>query len=161
MNPTVSQAFIDAEMEKDPVAGAAEYLAQFRTDIEAYISSEAVDAVTDFSVFERQARSMATQEPKGTLYLNFLPPVNSGKVRLLGNKRLVSQLISLERSTASSGKDGIDHARGGNDDCANAVAGALAKRPQMRMGIIFFPDGRVHWKDEEPRQYSRLRIALP
>ena len=34
MNPTVSQAFIDAEMEKDPVSAAAEYLAEFRTDIE-------------------------------------------------------------------------------------------------------------------------------
>ena len=30
MNPTVSQAYIDAEMEKDPISAAAEYLAQFR-----------------------------------------------------------------------------------------------------------------------------------
>jgi hypothetical protein len=31
----VPQSFIDLEMEKDPVGGAAEYLAEFRTDIEA------------------------------------------------------------------------------------------------------------------------------
>ena len=45
MNPTVPQAFIDAELEKDPVWAAAEYLAEFRTDIEAYVSREAVEAV--------------------------------------------------------------------------------------------------------------------
>ena len=53
MNPTVSQSFIDAEMEKDPASAAAEYLAQFRTDIEAYVSREAVEAVVDHGVHER------------------------------------------------------------------------------------------------------------
>ena len=38
--------------------------------------------------------------PKDTLYLNFLPLLNSGKVRLLDNKRLVTQLIGLERNTS-------------------------------------------------------------
>ena len=32
--------------------------------------------------------------------VNFLPLINSGKVRLLGNKRLVTQLIGLERRTS-------------------------------------------------------------
>ena len=39
-------------------------------------------------------------DPKDTLYLNFLPLLNSGKVRLLDNKRLVTQLIGLERNTS-------------------------------------------------------------
>jgi hypothetical protein len=42
MNPTVSQADIDAEMERDPASAAAEYLAEFRTDVESFISIEAV-----------------------------------------------------------------------------------------------------------------------
>ena len=44
---------------------------------------------------------------------------------LLDHPRLVSQLCGLERRTARSGKDSIDHAPGGHDDVANAAAGAL------------------------------------
>ena len=33
MNPTVPQSFIDTETEKDPANAAAEYGAQFRTDV--------------------------------------------------------------------------------------------------------------------------------
>jgi hypothetical protein len=36
-----------------------------------------------------------------------------------------TQLVGLERRTARSGKDSIDHAPGGRDDLANAVAGVL------------------------------------
>jgi hypothetical protein len=35
MNATVPQAFIDSHMEEDESRAAAEYLAQFRTDLEA------------------------------------------------------------------------------------------------------------------------------
>jgi hypothetical protein len=44
MNPTVPQHVIDAALEADPSAAAAEYLAQFRTDVESYISRDVVDA---------------------------------------------------------------------------------------------------------------------
>ena len=54
MNPTVPQSFIDAEYEKDAVSAEAEYGAQFRTDIESYISREAVEAAVDWSVLERE-----------------------------------------------------------------------------------------------------------
>ena len=81
-----------------------------------------------------------SEDPKGVLYLNLLPLINSGKVKLLGNKRLVTQLIQLERRTSRGGRDSIDHAPGGHDDVANAVAGALlaatAKKPKMRWGTI-------------------------
>jgi hypothetical protein len=36
----------------------------------------------------------------------------------------VGQLCGLERRVSRAGKDSIDHARGGHDDLANAVAGA-------------------------------------
>ncbi|MGA9441972.1 MAG: hypothetical protein WBV18_00880 [Methyloceanibacter sp.] len=72
--------------------------------------------------------------PKSDLYRDFLPLVNSGKVKLLGNKRLITQLLSLERRTSRGGRDSIDHAPGGFDDLANAAAGALlsamAKKPR-------------------------------
>ena len=45
MNPTVPQSEIDAELEKDREAARAEYLAQFRDDLESYLAREAIDAV--------------------------------------------------------------------------------------------------------------------
>ena len=221
MNPTVPQAFIEAEYEKDPISAGSEFGAQFRTDIESYISREAVEACVEWGAHERGplanmryaafvdvsgggADSFAlavahkegevgvldairevkpplspegvitefaellktyritrvvgdryggefpreifrkagilyepSKDPKGALYVNFLPALNSGKVKLLGNKRLVSQLVGLERNTARGGRDSIDHARGAHDDIANAVCGALLQatvnRPQMRV----------------------------
>jgi hypothetical protein len=53
MNPTVPQADIDREFEKDPASAAAEYGAQFRTDVESFIGIEAVRACIAPSVHER------------------------------------------------------------------------------------------------------------
>jgi hypothetical protein len=63
--------------------------------------------------------------PKSDLYRDLLPILNSGKVELLDHARLVAQLCQLERRTARSGKDSIDHSPGGHDDVCNAVAGAV------------------------------------
>ena len=46
-------------------------------------------------------------------------------LRLLDNRRLVSQLTSLERRTSSGGRDRVDHPREGHDDLCNAAAGAI------------------------------------
>ncbi len=50
--------------------------------------------------------------------------MNSRVVRLIEHPRLRHQLISLERSTRSGGKDKIDHPKYGRDDVINAAAGA-------------------------------------
>jgi hypothetical protein len=60
---------------------------------------------------------------RSELYLAFLPLVNSARVELLDNSRMVSQFVGLERRTSRGGRDSIDHAPGGHDDVANAVAG--------------------------------------
>ena len=39
MNPTISEVFVAAELEKDEAAARAEYLAEFRTDIESFLRS--------------------------------------------------------------------------------------------------------------------------
>ena len=246
MNPTIPQTFIDAELEKDASSASAEYLAEFRTDIEAFVSREAVEACVEWGTHERgplpgtryvafvdpsggssdsftlaiahkegetavldclrevrppfssesvvaefadvlktynvkkvhgdryagewpreQFRKRgvqyeASEDAKGMIYLNALPMINSGKVRLVNSKRLISQLLGLERSTARGGRDSIDHARGGHDDVANAAAGALinavAKKPQARTGTYNpYGDGRIHWKGD---QSERLRIQV-
>jgi hypothetical protein len=46
MNSTVPQSVIDEAIERDPASAAAEYGAQFRTDIEALIQREVVEACT-------------------------------------------------------------------------------------------------------------------
>ena len=47
MNETYSQAIVDRALKKDKSAASAEYLAQFRTDVEGFVSLDVVDkAVT-------------------------------------------------------------------------------------------------------------------
>ena len=54
-----------------------------------------------------------------------LPAINSGKVELLDNVRLVTQLKNLERRTSRMGRDVVDHAPNTHDDLINAAAGVL------------------------------------
>ena len=54
-----------------------------------------------------------------------LPLINSEAVDLLDSERLLYQLVMLERQASRGGKESIDHPKGGHDDVANAVAGAL------------------------------------
>jgi hypothetical protein len=61
------------------------------------------------------------------------PPLNSGAVELLHNQRLTNQLLGLERRTARSGKESIEHGPGRHDDVANAAAGALVLVPRRAM----------------------------
>ncbi len=65
--------------------------------------------------------------PKSQLYLELLPMLTSGRVQLLDIPRLANQLFSLERRTARSGKDSVDHPPGAasHDDACNSVAGVI------------------------------------
>jgi hypothetical protein len=63
--------------------------------------------------------------PKSEIYQEFLPLLNSRRAALLKHDGLERQLLLLERRTSRGGRDAIDHPRGGRDDLANAVAGAL------------------------------------
>lgn len=53
MNPTVPQKFIDKAYARDPVSAAAEYGAQFRSDVGAFLSSDWLDRTVDEGIFER------------------------------------------------------------------------------------------------------------
>jgi hypothetical protein len=44
MNPTISQDLIDRERQKDPSAAGAEWDAQFRSDIESFLTLDAIEA---------------------------------------------------------------------------------------------------------------------
>jgi hypothetical protein len=220
MNPSIDPQFIADAYEDDPISASAEYGAQFRSDVEAFIAREAIDAVisddrerpyvagvryhafTDpaggsgkdsftlaighvqdgvptldvirekkppFSpkvvveeysellkqygirklIGDRYANLWPVEQfhehnivyeqsakPKSELYGAFLPLLNSKKCDLLFNDRLINQLVGLERRTARSGKDSIDHAPGGHDDVANAVAGVLTSMGVRRYRYV-------------------------
>lgn len=63
---------------------------------------------------------------RSALYLETLAALNSGRVELPPCEIVARQFAGLERRTSRSGKDQIDHAPGGHDDRANAVAGVVA-----------------------------------
>jgi hypothetical protein len=67
-----------------------------------------------------------SERDRSSLYLEAMPLFTSGRVRLLDNRRLVSQFSGLERRSFPTGKQVIDHGPGGHDDLCNAAAGALA-----------------------------------
>jgi len=55
LNPTFDARAIDRALADDEPAARAEYLAEFRSDVENLFSAERVDAVIDRGVFERPA----------------------------------------------------------------------------------------------------------
>jgi hypothetical protein len=210
MNPTISEQVVEDALARDASVGASEWLAEFRSDIESYITREAVEACIEPGIRERppvsglkyvgfvdpsggRADSMTmaighgegkdcavvdcirevrppfdpgavvqefagtlssygvrevrgdrfggewpmaefrkrgiwyrpAERPKSDLYKELLPVVNSRRVELLDDAKLVAQLVSLERRVGRGGRDSIDHPPGMHDDVANAAAGAI------------------------------------
>ena len=220
MNPTLPDHVIQQAREQDPAAAAAEYDAQFRRDIESFVSREAVEAVVvpnryelppaqditycgfvDPSGGSQDSMTLAiahlqddkwvldavrerkppfspeavtaeftqllktygtsdvhgdryggewpreqfrkngiaydvADKTKSDLYRSLLPAINSGQIELLDHPRLINQVCNLERRTARSGRDSIEHAPGLHDDLANAAAGALVSCSKQR-DIVF------------------------
>jgi hypothetical protein len=87
-----------------------------------------------------------SEKPKSDIYRDMLPLLNSRKVQLLDDRRLISQLHGLERRTARGGKDSIDHAPGAKDDVANSVAGALLLAVAVKPMVI--SDAILQWSQQ-------------
>jgi hypothetical protein len=68
-NATLPESLVSRAMERDPASASAEYLAQFRTDIESFVSIEAVNACVSRGVFERRRQPSisysAAADPSG------------------------------------------------------------------------------------------------
>ena len=94
----------------------------------------------------------ASEKAKSDLYRDLLPRLNSGEVELLENPRVIAQLVGLERRTARGRRDSIDHAPGGHDDLANAVAGALVQVGSRRLSMV-----DVLYDENETREQSDAR----
>lgn len=98
-----------------------------------------------------------SDKPKSQIYQDLLPLLNSGKVELLDNTRLITQLVGLERRTARGGRDSIDHAPGSHDDVANAAAGALVLIAQRDKPIVISDVARLRAK--LPTRHSATRSS--
>jgi hypothetical protein len=66
-----------------------------------------------------------SDKTKSAIYVSMLPLINSQRMSLLDDKRLIAQLTSLERRTARQGRDSIDHPPNMHDDLVNSAAGSL------------------------------------
>jgi hypothetical protein len=53
MNPSMPQSYIDQHMAEDPARAAGQYLAESRSDLEAFVLREAVEACVPAGVRER------------------------------------------------------------------------------------------------------------
>jgi hypothetical protein len=237
---------IDEAYEADPASAAAEYNAEFRTDIQSYIAIEAVLACVSTGCFERppvpdeyfsafidpsggsgaDAMTLAVghrrddtvvidalrsrappfspddvcaefaallrsyrittvhgdryagewprerlrahdigyepaEKPKSDLYRDLLPLINARRIELIDDKKLVAQLVGLERRTSRAGKDSIDHGPSGHDDSANAIAGVASL---LAVGSSY---NDVAWVGEIPESwknqpyFARMMGGLP
>lgn len=101
-------------------------------------------------------------QPKSDLYRDLLPLINSKRADLLDHERLLNQLIGLERRTSRGGRDSIDHAPGGHDDIANAVAGVFANLVSGKGSYdstyswVREPGDRSEWRSAQLQNHIRL-----
>ena len=66
-NPSLPQSVVDRAYERDAASAAAEYGGLFRTDIESFVSIEAIRACIKKGVYERQPQG-------GVSYHGFVDP---------------------------------------------------------------------------------------
>ena len=243
MNPTLSQDVVNERLAEDLAAGRAEYLAEWRDDVQSFLPRNVIEglvvpnrtelpqrprvryeAFVDMSGGRNDAAALAiahkqddtlvldlarvwpaphnpqtvarevarlidgfglkrvtgdaysaewcasayrsvgvhyakASKSKGQLYLELLPLLCAGDVELLDCEQLVSELAALERRTRSGGRDSIDHPRGGHDDLANAVAGALVYASKTRRtagGMRGFEGGG---SEDASVKFSRMALA--
>ena len=71
MNPTLPKRVVDDALKDDAARASAEYLAQFRSDIEAFLSVEVVEAVT-------RDRPLELPPVESAPYVGFVDPSGGG-----------------------------------------------------------------------------------
>ena len=98
-----------------------------------------------------------SEQVRSDIYLALLPMLNSGKAELLDIPRLITELCALERRTARSGKDSVNHPPKGHDDVANSAAGALVLAGKGGGPMIISPEV-LAWA-RKPGPYTRDRLG--
>jgi hypothetical protein len=117
---------VEAEAPFSPEAIVAKFCGRLKAYRVSEVTGDRYAGSWPREQFEKRGVSYRVAElTRSEYYLELLPLLTSGNCELLKNKRLETQLVGLERRTARSGKDSVDHQPGGHDDLANSVAGVL------------------------------------
>ena len=127
-NFATQRTVIDALREVRPQFSPEETVGEFALLLKKYRVTKIVgDHYGAQWTLERFAKLGIRYEPstksKSELYLELVALINSKRIDLPDNAKLINQLCTLERRTARTGRDSIDHRHGAHDDVANAVAG--------------------------------------
>lgn len=156
---------LDALRERRPPFSPESVVEEFVATLRSYnVSKIEGDRYSGEWVREPFRRSgihyQPADRPKSDLYRDALPAFNSGKIELLDNRRLVQQLVGLERRVSRGGRDSIDHAPGSHDDIANVCCGALLLASAKR-AIIVHPEvlarSAMPMRDLAQARYGRRR----
>lgn len=110
----------------DPAAAIADAAGVLKTYGVTRVSGDHFGAEFTASAFKAHGiHYEATGRDRSALYAELLPLVNARRCVLLDDAATLRELRALERRRGTSGRDRIDHPRGGHDDRAVTVAGAL------------------------------------
>jgi hypothetical protein len=132
-----SRVIVNAVRERKPPFSPSDVVAEFSKLLKSYhitkVTGDRWAAGFAAEAFKQHGiRYQPSVKTKSDLYVELLPLLNSGRVVLPRNERLVAQLVALERRTSrGTGRDSIDHPPRAHDDLANAAAGAcvVAAKP--------------------------------
>ena len=159
---------LDAVRERRPPFSPEDVVAEFAVLLKSYGISKVIgDKYAGEWPRERFSQCGVTYEPsakpKIDLYRDLLPALNSRKVELLDDARLVAQLCGLERRTARGGRDSIDHAPGAHDDVGERGGWRCRRAEQPGRLRQFIELGRLAdaGREEEARRAGRARAAQP
>jgi hypothetical protein len=122
-----------------------------KTTSDRYGSGFAVDSFREAGI-----RLEHSERDRSQLYLECLPLFSSGRIRLLDNRRLITQFASLERKTNQLGKDTVNHPTHGADDSCNSSAGALVLAASKSTGLVLSDTfmAKVHNMGRVPHQHE-------
>ena len=105
MNATVPQSFIDAHVQDDPARAQAEYFAQFRTDVETFISREVVEAAVVAGRYELPRVEgvfyTAAADPSGGSNDSFTLSIDHVETDASGVRRAVLDVVREAKSPFS------------------------------------------------------------
>ncbi len=102
--------------------------------VDAYGAQWVTSAFAAAGVTTRQAERTTSEH-----FLELVPMVVSGRLTLLDEPRLVTQLANLERRVTRGGREQVGHPSGQHDDLAAALAGAVAQAarpPRTTVGWV-------------------------
>jgi hypothetical protein len=99
---------------------------------------------------------------RSQLYLAAMPFFMRGAVSIPDHSRLIRELRLLERSSAPSGRDTVDHGRGGSDDYANALCGCMQLAMREPRGsafdYVYLPGFSAKVFDGDGAQLNSVRL---